>query len=163
MRFFLNFSKCEPIVNLRINYVNFYLLFEQYVIQLKKFWFSLPEYAFGAKKPCCLRGEKMGTNLLILAEIGTGALDVLFVCGMGVGVVFLGLVCIIGLVELMTFLCNKLAKPQKSAPAAAAVQSAVPSEIPDRQEIIAAVCAAVAEENGTDISAIRVLSFKEIK
>ena len=109
----------------------------------------------------------MGRNLLILAEAGTGAAreypNVLFVCAMGVGVVFLGLVCIIGLVELMNFLCGKFAKPQNSVPAVASVQSAVPSEIPDRQEIIAAVCAAIAEENGTDISAIRVLSFKEIK
>lgn len=109
----------------------------------------------------------MGTNLLILAEAGAGAAreypNVLFVCAMGVGVVFLGLVCIIGLVELMNFLCGKFTKPQKSAPAVADVQPAAPGEIPDRQEIIAAVCAAIAEENGTDISAIRVLSFKEIK
>ena len=109
----------------------------------------------------------METNLLILAEAGAGAAreypNVLFVCAMGVGVVFIGLVCIIGLVELMNFLCGKFAKPQKSAPAVVDAQPAAPGEIPDRQEIIAAVCAAVAEENGTDISAIRVLSFKEIK
>ena len=34
--------------------------------------------------------------------------------------------------------------------------------IENKQEIIAAVCADVAEENGTDISAIRVVSFKKI-
>ncbi|MBE6671078.1 MAG: hypothetical protein E7593_02635 [Ruminococcaceae bacterium] len=34
--------------------------------------------------------------------------------------------------------------------------------IENKQELIAAICAAVAEENGTDISAIRVLSFKKL-
>ena len=47
-----------------------------------------------------------------------------------------------------------------TAPAAAPV--AAPAPIENRQEIIAAVCAAVAEENGTDISAIRVISFKKL-
>ncbi len=34
-------------------------------------------------------------------------------------------------------------------------------EITNRQEIIAAACACIAEELGTDIQGIRVLSFKE--
>ncbi len=34
--------------------------------------------------------------------------------------------------------------------------------IENRQEVLAAVCAAIAEENGTDISAIRVISFKKV-
>ncbi|MBE6717929.1 MAG: hypothetical protein E7574_01565 [Ruminococcaceae bacterium] len=36
------------------------------------------------------------------------------------------------------------------------------SVIENKQEIIAAVCAAVAEENGTNISAIRVISFRKL-
>ena len=35
-------------------------------------------------------------------------------------------------------------------------------EIANRQEFIAAVSAALAEEMGTDVSAIRILSFKKI-
>ena len=84
---------------------------------------------------------------------------------MGVGVVFLGLVCIIGILYLMSYIISKLegAKPQpKTESAPAPVQSVPVGTIPNRQEIIAAVCSAVAEENGTDISAIRVISFKKV-
>jgi hypothetical protein len=34
--------------------------------------------------------------------------------------------------------------------------------IENREEIVAAVCAAVAEEEGVDISALRVVSFKKL-
>lgn len=34
------------------------------------------------------------------------------------------------------------------------------ADIPDREELIAAVCAALAEMLGADVSKIRVLSFK---
>ena len=47
-----------------------------------------------------------------------------------------------------------------AAPAIAPAASAQPIE--NRQEIIAAVSAALAEEMGTDISAIRIHSFKKI-
>ena len=83
------------------------------------------------------------------------------VCALGVLVVFVGLIAIVGLVAIMNAFCDLAAKkskvkeaPKASAPAAA--------DIPNRQEILAAVCAAVAEENGTDISAIRVISFKKL-
>ena len=86
-----------------------------------------------------------------------------FVCFFGVAVVFIGLVILIGLVYLMNYLCDKLVKekPQakKETVASAPVQSA---EIPNREEIVAAVVAAIAEEEKTDISAIRVLSFKKV-
>ena len=36
------------------------------------------------------------------------------------------------------------------------------STIPNRQELIAAVSVALAEELGTDVSGIRILSFKKI-
>ena len=86
-----------------------------------------------------------------------------FVCFFGIAVVFSGLVILIGLVYLMNLLCDKLVKEKapKKAPAPAPV-SAQSTEIPNREEIVAAVIAAVAEEEGTDISAIRVLSFKKV-
>ena len=106
-------------------------------------------------------------NLFLTANPPAEETPVWLVCLLGIVVVFVGLLCIIGLVELMTYLCNKLtektAKPQaegeKQAPVSNAQQSGV---IENRGELIAAVCAAVAEENGTDISAIRVVSFKKI-
>ena len=87
-----------------------------------------------------------------------------FVCFFGIAVVFAGLVVLIGLIYLMNFICDKFFKdnPVKSvasAPASAPVASA---DIPNRGEIVAAVCTAIAEEEGTDISAIRVLSFKKL-
>ena len=88
------------------------------------------------------------------------------VCLLGVGVVFVGLVCIIGLVEGLTFVCNRiLAKDEAKKPAQASAPAPAVSSaaIENRGEILAAVCAAVAEEEGTDISAIRVISFKKVQ
>ena len=99
-----------------------------------------------------------GQMALMLAE----DLSIPFVCLLGVGTVFIGLVCIIGLVEVMTLLCNKLIKTPAPKKEAASVPQTSSGVIENRSEIIAAVCAAVAEENGTDISAIRVLSFKKL-
>lgn len=87
------------------------------------------------------------------------------ICLIGIAVVFVGLAIIIGLVELMNLVTTKAqGKKKAEAPASApSVQAPVQSAvIENRDEIIAAVCAAVAEENGTDISAIRVVSFKKV-
>ena len=82
------------------------------------------------------------------------------VCILGVGIVFLGLVCIVLLCCVIGALCRLGEKPsdnQKSAAAAPAV-----GEIPNRQEFVAAVSAAIAEDMGKDISAIRILSIKRM-
>ena len=91
-----------------------------------------------------------------------------FVCLLGVANVFIGLVCIIGLVKVMNAV-SALSESRQTPAEQPVVPSAVPAPqkayeqpIENRQEIIAAVCAAVAEENGTDISAIRVVSFKKL-
>lgn len=83
----------------------------------------------------------------------------LFVCLMGMGVTFFGLICLI----LLTMLMGKVVRG-KQAPAAQASPAPVPaaSTEPNRQEMIAAVAAAVAEELGTDVSAIRILSFRKV-
>ena len=87
---------------------------------------------------------------------------VLLVCGLGVGVVFIGLVLMVGIVQLMNLIFEKIGKPEKKIEKTVSIQPVNQTKIENKQEIIAAVCAAVAEENGTDISAIRVLSFKKI-
>ncbi|MBQ7906763.1 MAG: OadG family protein [Clostridia bacterium] len=91
------------------------------------------------------------------------------VCVLGIVVVFIGLIAIIGLVELMTFICNKISnavaeKEEKAAPAPVATTPAPTpvGAIENRGELVAAICAAVAEEEGTDISAIRVVSLKKL-
>lgn len=83
----------------------------------------------------------------------------LFVCLMGLGTVFVGLVCIILLVTLMSCVCRKSEGKSAPAPAAATVDAPKAGVGP---ELIAAVSAAIAEEMGTDISAIRIISMKQI-
>ncbi|MBR2316129.1 MAG: OadG family protein [Clostridia bacterium] len=92
-----------------------------------------------------------------------------FVCLLGIANVFIGLICIIGIIKIMNAVSalseKKSEAPEETdIPVSPAATPAVSNEAPieNRQEIIAAVCAAVAEENGTDISAIRVVSFKKI-
>ena len=85
-----------------------------------------------------------------------------FVCLMGVGTVFVGLICIIILTWLLGKICGSVAK-EETAPAAPAQAAPVATEeIPNRPEFIAAVAAAIAEDMGTDISAIRIHSVKKI-
>ena len=71
----------------------------------------------------------------------------LFVCLMGLCTVFIGLICIIVLVSVMSNVVRrtdaKTSAPAIPAPAAAA-------------------SAAVAEDMGTDVSAIRIVSMKKI-
>ena len=99
-------------------------------------------------------------NSLFLTELHWS-----LVCVIGISVVFVGLACIIGLIELMNYITVKTeGKKKVNAPAvqASAPVAAPSGVIENRDEIVAAVCAAVAEENGTDISAIRVVSFKKV-
>lgn len=83
----------------------------------------------------------------------------LFVCLMGMGVTFIGLTCLILLTVAMGKIVNAFGKEVK--PAAPPVPAA-PDAIPNRQEVIAAVSAVLAEELGTDVSGIRILSFKKV-
>ena len=75
--------------------------------------------------------------------------SIIFVCLMGMGTVFFGLVCLIVLTTLLGRVCGR--DHPSAAPAAA-----------DQQELIAAVSAAIAEELGTDITGIRILSLKKL-
>lgn len=85
-----------------------------------------------------------------------------FVICLGMGTVFVGLISIIILCKILGALCGsgKADKSEKAESAPAA--SAASAVIENRQEILAAVTAAAAEEMGTDVSAIRVLSFKKL-
>ena len=80
-----------------------------------------------------------------------------FVCAMGMGTVFFGLICLIGLTKLMSAVCGK-----GQASAAAAQDQQAPAPEPIRPEAVAAVSAAIAEELGTDITGIRIRSIKRL-
>ena len=82
----------------------------------------------------------------------------LFVVLMVICTVFIGLICIIVIVSIMGAICRKLVKPTPPA-------QAMPATVPQQgttPEMIAAVAAAIAEDMGTDISAIRITSIKKI-
>lgn len=88
-----------------------------------------------------------------------------FVVLMGIGTVFIGLISIIILCVVIGLFCRVGKKEEAvSAPAPVAVPAAKGDDLsPEkRREVIAAVSAALAEEMGADISAIRIHSFKKI-
>lgn len=84
-----------------------------------------------------------------------------FVCLMGIGTVFVGLISIIILCVIMSAVIRAFTKkqPENNTPV---TETQSNTEIKDKQKIIAAVSCALAEELGTDVSAIRILSFKKL-
>ena len=81
--------------------------------------------------------------------------SIVFVCLMGMGIVFFGLIC---LILLTTILGRVFGGGRQVQPAAAPATAPAP----DRQAMAAAVAAAIAEELGTDITGIRILSMKKL-
>ena len=85
----------------------------------------------------------------------------LFVCLMGLCTVFVGLICIIVLVSVMSNVVRRT-DAKTAAPAIPEPSAAAPAAAAVTPEMVAAVAAAIAEELGTDISAIRIVSMKKI-
>ncbi|MBR0303823.1 MAG: OadG family protein [Clostridia bacterium] len=85
-----------------------------------------------------------------------GVLECLSVVVIGLGTVFVGLISLVGICKLIGLVCSKLPDGEKPR--------ALPKndEIPNRQEFIAAVSAALAEELGEDVTAIRITSVRRI-
>ena len=80
-----------------------------------------------------------------------------FVCLMGMGTVFFGLICLILLTTILGRVCgNKQKVSEAIAPVPAGASE------PNRGELAAAISAAVAEELGADITGIRILSIKKV-
>ncbi len=85
-----------------------------------------------------------------------------FVCIMGVGTVFVGLICLIFICYILSAVCRIFLKNAPQTPAAKAnVPSQKSSNVANKSEIIAASCAAIAEELGEDARNIKVVSFKK--
>ena len=81
----------------------------------------------------------------------------LFVCCMGLGIVFFGLACIIVLMHVMSIFCRKSERA-----AAPSVPAAAPAAGNPDPQMVAAVSAALAEDLGTDPAGLRILSFKKL-
>lgn len=85
--------------------------------------------------------------------------------GLGFGTVFVGLICLILIIKLMSvILAAKPAKDKPAAPASqqAAAPAAAAPEIENRGQFIAAVSAAIAAAMGTDVTGLRILSVKKV-
>ena len=85
----------------------------------------------------------------------------LFVVLMGLGTVFAGLLCIILLVTLMSWVCARTSAP-KTVPQMPAAPAAMRAPGAVTPAMMAAVAAAIAEDMGTDVSAIRIVSMKKV-
>ncbi len=93
-----------------------------------------------------------------------------FVVLMGIGTVFVGLISIVILCLIIGLFCRIGNKKENPAAQTSGVVVGADGPVANttdlspekRREVIAAVSAALAEEMGTDISAIRIHSFKKI-
>ncbi len=86
-----------------------------------------------------------------------------FVVLMGMGTVFVGLICIVVLCTVMSRLCRLGQKREPQTPPAAPAANAPAAPAPAApQEVTAAVSAALAEAMGTEVEAIRITSVKRI-
>ncbi len=85
------------------------------------------------------------------------------VVGLGLGTVFVGLISLIVICYIMSAVCRMFKKEEKAAAAAPVVSApAVNQPILNKQEIIAACSAVIAEELGTEANNIKVVSFKRV-
>lgn len=89
-----------------------------------------------------------------------------FVCVMGVGTVFISLMILIVVCNILSVINKAIgSKKDASAPATAPVAAPAvpaPTVIENRGEFVAAVSAALAEELGTDVTGIRIISIKKL-
>ena len=83
----------------------------------------------------------------------------LFVCLMGMGTVFFGLICLIVLTTVMGKTVGGRTAP---AAAPAPVPAAPAAAEPNRQELVAAVSAAIAQELGTGITGISLVTMQKL-
>ena len=104
--------------------------------------------------------QNFANQIFGYAEPQEGEASIGMVVLLGVGIVFVGLICIVIVCSIFGLIGktgNKTKKPKEGG-----LQVAAEEEIPDRQEFVAAVSAAIAEELGKDVSAIRILSIKRM-
>jgi len=88
----------------------------------------------------------------------------LFVCIMGIGTVFSGLIALVFICYLISFVSGLVCK---SVPAPSNEKIVKKSSNDDKEtivnkgEIVAAACAVIAQELGEDVKNIKVVSFKK--
>ena len=88
-------------------------------------------------------------------------MDILETVLLGVGTVFVGLICLIGIIELMHALVTRFAPPEKEIPKPAAPIVSAEPEI-DHNTLVVLAATAIAENLGKDVNAIRIKSIRKI-
>ncbi len=81
---------------------------------------------------------------------------------LGLGTVFIGLICLIFIIKLMSAILHAIERKNAKTAQIAAAAPAVTAGIPDRPALIAAVSACIATVMGTDVSGLRILSVKKV-
>jgi len=100
-------------------------------------------------------------ELLMATEPVVEKYSDLTVAALGIGTVFFGLICIIFICMLFGKIFSSVsAKAEKAKTAEPAPAAELSAE--EKGAVVAAVSAVIAEELGTDVSALRIHSFKKI-
>lgn len=97
-------------------------------------------------------------NAWHLLSAATGDIPDWFAVTMGIGTVFVGLISIILICVITGAICGGTKKKKRAgtpAPGKGTGKNADP-------QIVAAVCAACAEEMGADVNSLKVVSFKKL-
>lgn len=86
-----------------------------------------------------------------------------FVMLLGMGTVFVGLVCLIFITKIMSWFCGRKKAAPAAAPQAAPAAAAAPTpEIANRPQFVAAVAAAIAVAMGTEPEGLRIHSIRRV-
>lgn len=84
------------------------------------------------------------------------------VVGIGIGTVFVGLICLILICYITSAIVRMFAKKDKVEETPAPEKASVPAQVSNKGEFAAAVAAAIAEDIGTDVTGIRIKSVKKL-
>lgn len=78
-----------------------------------------------------------------------------FVVIMGISVVFIGLIAIIGICKLLSVFCSSLNMENPNT-------ANIKENNENKNEVVAAISAAIAEETGKDTKCIKILSIRRV-
>lgn len=86
------------------------------------------------------------------------------VIGLGLGIVFMGLICLIIIITVLGAIMKRAEKKKAAQAPAVAAPAAAPAQtvIPNKPEFVAAVSVAVAEDCGADVSRIRIHKIEKV-
>lgn len=84
------------------------------------------------------------------------------VVGIGLGTVFVGLICLILICYIMSAAVKMFTKNENKKEAIKPVGTPTPIAVANKGEFAAAIASAIAEDLGTDVTGIRIKSIKRV-